>query len=181
MNSDEKLTPEEAAKRAAAQAKRDETRARNKLAKLEREKQSVCWMDEDLHPVAMKLDPLERYKLADQLEQRAEQLRGFAQKPIPFEKAATVRLRPNVKQAVIAFADRFGAHYKTEDEKLDCGIRWFLEGALPRFEDIVSATSRYAKYREDEGFECSVLSEKLIGDALEKWKAKQSTDEDDED
>ncbi len=171
MKKGDKWTPEERAKRAV-------NRAHKKQAELDRQKISdAC----DLLPAAMKFDPIERQAIAEKLENQAAQLRDFKQRPIPFEKSATVRLRPKVKQAIIAFADRFGAQCKAEDEKLDCGIRWFLEGALPRFEDIVSATARHAKYRDDEGFEDSVLSEKIIGDAIDNWKAKQVTDKGEDD
>lgn len=86
-----------------------------------------------------------------------------------------------MKDAAIAFAEQFGAKYETEDEKLDCGVRWILEISLPRIAKLADKTNLHIKYRDAEGFEDSFLSEKLISDALEKWKAKQATDEDDED
>jgi hypothetical protein len=175
MKKGEKWTPEEKAKRAA-------NRARKKLEELNRQKLSVSWMDDDLQPMAMQLNPLDRHALAEKLEKRAQQLRGFSQPSVPFVKAASIKIRPKMKDAAIAFAEQFGAKYKTEDEKLDCGIRWVLEISLPRIEELANKTNLHVRYRDAEGFEDSFLSEKLIGDALEKWKSKinQSTEDDDD-
>jgi hypothetical protein len=85
---------------------------------------------------------------------------------------ASVNLRPKMKEAIIAFADHFGASYKPEAEKLECGIRWFLEMSLTKIEAIANETNRYINYRKAEGFECSVLSELQIANAISKWKEK---------
>jgi hypothetical protein len=162
-------------------AKRAETRARNKLAKLNEQKLSVCWMDDDLQPMAMKLSPLERHDLAEKLEKRAEQMRGFSKKPIEKVKTAAANLTPKMKEAVIAYADRFGALYKTEDEKLNLGVSWILEISLSQIEAIANETQRHIKYRDAEGLDDSQLTEKRIGDALEKWKEKTLKSDDDDD
>jgi hypothetical protein len=175
MKKGEKWTPEEKTKRTA-------NRERKKIEELNLQKLSVAWMDDDLQPMAMKLNALDRHALAEKLENRAAQLRGFKQPGVAFVKTATVKLRPKMQEIIQTFSECFGAKYKTEDEKLDCGIRWVLEASLPQIEELANKTNLRIKYRDAEGFEDSFLSEKLIGDALEKWKIKinQATEDADD-
>jgi predicted transcriptional regulator len=132
------------------------------------------WMSDDIKAGAAKLDPLERI---------ATELRGFSQAPVKLCGEAAIPLRPKFKEAVILFAEHFGGKDETEARKVSLGIRWVLEIALPKMEELKNATDRRTYYERAEGVEQSVLVEQLIGDAIEKWKTaraagKERADED---
>ena len=140
-----------------------------------------AWMDEALKPQAERLDVLGRHQLAAALEQRAKeferqanQLRELKPPPVEWAVKAEVRLRPNMKRAVLAFAKHHGADDKHEESvKLELGIRWFLEDALPLITLASKHTDKRIRYRELEGLEDSRFTERLIGDALAKYEATQ--------
>jgi hypothetical protein len=137
------------------------------------------WMESDLQVQAQYLDILERQTLAEKLERQAEQLREIKPPPVKFEARVDVSLRPNMKRALLAFAMRHGAKEEyTEQTKLQLGIRWFLEGALPLINLVSSNTEKQIHYREAEDMEDSNFTEKLIEDALADYlKSSESEDQ----
>jgi hypothetical protein len=131
------------------------------------------WMDAELKPTASKLDTVQRHALADKLERQASQLRGLAEPSIDFVSKTEVELRPNVQRALLLFSECYGSTERSDEkQKLSDGARWFLETALPMIERISELAQAFAHYRDAEGLEGSVYSERLIGDALERWESK---------
>jgi hypothetical protein len=130
------------------------------------------WMDDELKPTASKLDISQRHALAAKLERQAGQLRGLSEPSIDFVAKTEIELRPNVKKALLLFCERHGSTERgDEKQKLSDGARWFLETALPMIERVSEMAQSFTHYRDTEGLEDSVYSERLIGDALTKWEA----------
>jgi hypothetical protein len=138
------------------------------------------WMDEELKLTAEKLNVLERHALADRLERKASQLREMNQPKIDFIQTVSAQLRPKAKEAIILFAEQHGAAKYSEADKLACGTRWFLEIGLSQIKKISETAANFSHYRDAEGIENSVYSEKLIGAALEKWKAEIAEDDEED-
>ena len=137
------------------------------------------WMDEDLKLQAQWLDTLQRHTLAEKLERHAEQLRELKQPAVKWEAHVEVPLRPNVKRAVLAFAKHHGADAKESEQfRMKVGIQWFLESALPLIVIVSKNAIQQIRYRDAEGLEDSVLSERLIGEALLKYEMWANSQDD---
>jgi hypothetical protein len=142
------------------------------------------WMDSDIAKEVENLDFNQRLAMAEKLERVTTQLREFKQPPVKLVgNSVPIPLRPKLKEAVILFAEQFGGKDSSEESKVALGIRWVLEIALPKMEELKNATLRHIDYGKAEGLEPSVHFEQQIGDAIEKWKAaraaeKERADED---
>ena len=142
------------------------------------------WMADDIKAKAKKLNLNERLAKAEELERVASQLRDFAKPPVEFVCQAKTQLRPKVKEAVILFADFHGGAGKDEDEKISLGIRWVLEAALPKMEELTRAVNLKCRYNLAEDVSSSNHDEDLIAAAIEKYKAARAAakeERDDED
>jgi hypothetical protein len=140
------------------------------------------WMADDIKTKAEKLDPGQRVAKAEELERIAAELREFAPPPVKIVgNSQGIPLRPNFKKAVILFAKRFGADDDDEDAMVRYGIRWALEAALPKLEELRKDAGRRIRYELAEGLQQSVYVEQLIGDAIEKWKAARAAEKEEDD
>jgi hypothetical protein len=132
------------------------------------------WMSDDVAEKAQEMNVFARIEMAQKLEKAAAQLREFKPIPIPAVANANVLLKPNVKKAILYYAEMSGAKKEwTEQEKLDVGARWFLEEALPMFQSVVYSGNDRCRYRDAEGLEDSRQVEDMIGRALEAFKAEK--------
>jgi hypothetical protein len=127
------------------------------------------YLDDELKPIASKLDILGRHTLADKLERQAHQLRQMEQPEVLTVSTTVLDLRPQMKKALCAFAEFYGADKMQESEKLATGARWFLESSLPMIEAVSRNTDRQTAYRDAEGLNDSAYTEDLIRNALQTW------------
>jgi hypothetical protein len=138
------------------------------------------WMDESLKPIAGKRDVFDRHELADSMERKAAQLRGFKRPEVRTVDSVQVNLRQNEKDAVIKFAEVHGGKIDDERENLSLGIRWVLAAALSDLSLMSKMTSHRVKYRNAEDLCDSDHTENLIKNSLEKWKNELATKSDGE-
>ena len=141
-----------------------------------------AWMD--LIPKNLaKLDELERHAAADKLEATAATLRGFKPKRVEFlPTPVQLRVRPNMKKALVVFAENFGADKTcSDDDKASCGARWALESAMAHVSQVVGWANNQARYRKAEDLEDSEYCERLIAQSLEKWLSETTLADDEED
>jgi hypothetical protein len=127
------------------------------------------YIDDDLKQTVSKLDVLQRHTLADKLERQAHQLRQMQQPEVLTISTIALDLRPQMKNAICAFAEYYGAKKMEESEKLAAGARWFLESSLPMIQEVSRRTDRFTAYRDAEGLNDSTYTEDLIRDALQNW------------
>jgi hypothetical protein len=134
------------------------------------------WMSDDVAHKAKNMGSLARIEMAEKLERAANELRNFKQPYVKFIGTAHVLLRPNAKKAILYFADIHGANGEdSEQDRLDIGARWFLEEALCLIQKISDLNDVRVLYRNAEDLEDSAHTNTLIGTALERFIASNST------
>lgn len=128
------------------------------------------WMDDGLKLAFEKMSPEERQLRAELMEHQAAQLREMKPAPVKFVCRVGVPLRPKMKEAILAFAQRHGARPEWDEQlKLETGARWFFESALSMVAKISEVADCRSKYWKAEGIEYSDFTERIIGAALKKY------------
>jgi hypothetical protein len=96
---------------------------------------------------------------------------------------------PAVKKALLRFYEEHCGNVHEpalEALKLELGARWVIEVALTLLPQIAAKSAAFARYREQEGFSDSVLTENWVAASLAEWekqlaaKRADNTDEGDE-
>ena len=129
-----------------------------------------AWINDELKPTFEKMTPAERLLRAELMELQAAQLREMKPAPCPCAGRVEVPLLPNMKKALLSFAQSHGARPELDEKsRLETGARWFLENALPFIAVISQETNRRAAYRDAEGLDDTDFTERLIGAALKKY------------
>jgi len=86
-------------------------------------------MDPAIAKQAQSMDITQRLELADELERRASQFRGFASKKIEADTLIAFGIRPQMKKAIQAYAKVHGAE-KDHDMKNPDSLKFICQGIL---------------------------------------------------
>jgi len=134
------------------------------------------WMDADVAKTAKQLDTTERLELAEELERKATQLRGFSDKPLKGTELVSFIIRPKQKEALEFFARQHGE----ETGDVSIGARWVMEVALTMLQKVSDRAKCLDRYLRAEGLEATHLMEAETAKAIAQCKvAFDRVDDDD--
>ena len=128
-------------------------------------------MDEPIAKRAAKMDITERLAMADELERRAAQYRGFQGKHIEPDTSVTIQILPSQKKVCQYWAKMHG----DDSGDVDTGARWILEIACTMIDKICDRNHVFVRYRDAEGILDSHLCESWTEQSLGKTRQSSTT------